>query len=149
MPDVIAARLGHEAQSSAAMSDDGGRIERDDAKALSREILLGLWKIHILHHAARRPVYGQWIHEELREHGYDISPGTLYPMLRRLENLGWLAGLREQRGLKARKRYRLTAVGGHILEQVRGHVAELKRELGPTPDRKGRQRSGAWHYRCI
>lgn len=99
------------------------------AKALSREILLSFWKCHILHHASERAVYGQWILEELREHGYDISPGTLYPMLRRLEKLGWLAGRKEGEGLKARKHYRLTRAGTEILEHIRGHVSELKGEL--------------------
>ncbi len=47
-----------------------------DAKLLTREILLGFWKVHILHHAAERPIIGQWVLTELRHHGYDISPGT-------------------------------------------------------------------------
>jgi DNA-binding PadR family transcriptional regulator len=61
-----------------------------DAKLLTREILLGFWKVHILHHAAEHPVIGQWVLTELRRHGYDISPGTLYPLLKRLERNGWL-----------------------------------------------------------
>ena len=28
--------------------------------------------------------------QALREHGYDISPGTLYPLLKRMERNGWL-----------------------------------------------------------
>ncbi len=42
-----------------------------------REILLAFWKIHILHHAAERGVYGQWMLEELQHHGYRLSPGTV------------------------------------------------------------------------
>lgn len=103
--------------------------KRTAAKAFGREILLSFWKCHILHHASERPVYGQWILEELREHGYDISPGTLYPMLRRLEQLGWLSGRRESEGLKARKVYRLTRAGAEILEKIRVHTRELRGEL--------------------
>ncbi len=56
-----------------------------------REFLLAFWKIHILYHAAdRRGVYGQWMLEELRHHGYRLSPGTLYPMLARMARRGWL-----------------------------------------------------------
>jgi PadR family transcriptional regulator len=36
-------------------------------KAVAREILLGLWKVHILHHAAEQPVVGLWMLRELRE----------------------------------------------------------------------------------
>ena len=32
-----------------------------DAKLLTREILLGFWKVHILHHAAEHPIIGQWV----------------------------------------------------------------------------------------
>ena len=35
-------------------------------KEVEREILLGFWKVHILHHAGEEPVYGQWILEELQ-----------------------------------------------------------------------------------
>ena len=40
----------------------------NDPKALRREILLGPWKIHILHHAEDSPLVGQWMLRELRRH---------------------------------------------------------------------------------
>jgi hypothetical protein len=61
-------------------------------KELEREILLGFWKVHILHHAGEELLHGQWMLTELRRHGYEISPGTLYPLLKRLERFGWLKG---------------------------------------------------------
>ena len=39
-----------------------------------RDFFLGFIKIHILHHAAEDGVYGVAIMEELRRHGYDVSP---------------------------------------------------------------------------
>jgi len=57
---------------------------------VNREILLSFWKVHILHHAEKQAVYGQWMLDELRRHGYKLSPGTLYPMLERMEEYGWL-----------------------------------------------------------
>ena len=60
------------------------------ADPIDREIRLALWKIHILHHARHRPVYGRWMLEELAEHGHPLSPGTLYPILARMEANGWL-----------------------------------------------------------
>jgi len=57
---------------------------------VDREILLNFWKAHILHHAGEQPVHGQWIATELRRHGHEINPGTLYPLLGRLARRGWL-----------------------------------------------------------
>lgn len=61
-----------------------------DSKLLTREVLLAFWKVHLLHHAEEGRIFGQWILTELRRHGYDISPGTLYPLLNRMERNGWL-----------------------------------------------------------
>jgi len=81
-------------------------------KEAEREILLSFWKAHILHHAGEKPIHGQRIRKELRRHGYEISPGTLYPLRDRMEQHGWLrsrSGL--QGGPRARKDYRLTPKG--------------------------------------
>lgn len=99
-------------------------------KELNREILLSFWKVHILHHAAEEPVCGQWMLTELRHHGYDISPGTLYPLLQRMERLGWLKGRSDPRaGKRARKDYRLTSEGSRVLGTVRKRLRELHREI--------------------
>ncbi|MGH7953366.1 MAG: PadR family transcriptional regulator [Limisphaerales bacterium] len=99
-------------------------------KAVSREILLGFWKAHILHHAGEEPLHGQWMLTELRRHGYDISPGTLYPLLQRIARLGWLKMRTDPCGSKrARRDYVLTAEGRAVLAVVREQVRELHREL--------------------
>jgi DNA-binding PadR family transcriptional regulator len=101
-----------------------------DAKLLTREILLGFWKVHILHHAAEHPIIGQWVLNELRRHGYDISPGTLYPLLKRLERNGWLkseAAVGE--GKRRRRYYHLTKRGAAVLEVLRETVVELHHEV--------------------
>jgi DNA-binding PadR family transcriptional regulator len=98
--------------------------------AVQREFFIAFWKVHILHHAAERPVWGQWMLEELREHGFNLSPGTLYPILERMEERGWLrAKPNPDAGPKDRKEYRLTPVGAKVLAQVREQVDELNREL--------------------
>jgi DNA-binding PadR family transcriptional regulator len=108
--------------------------------SLDREILLAFWKIHILHHAAERSVYGQWIAQELREHGYEISPGTLYPLLDRMERSGWLTSRQSVAGNpRSRRDYRLTPAGRRILERLRAQVSELYREVArPSRGRKRR-----------
>ncbi len=99
-------------------------------KEISREILLSFWKVHILHHAGKEPLHGQWMLNELRRHGYDISPGTLYPLLRRMESLGWLAGTSDpDGGLRARRDYRLTDEGRKVLAVVQEQIREMYREV--------------------
>ncbi len=103
-------------------------MNADDIKAVQREILLSFWKAHILHHASEGPVVGQWMLRELRRHGYDVSPGTIYPLLARLEERGWLKCRTDPRGgLRARKEYSLTREGRQVLALLRNHVKELYR----------------------
>jgi DNA-binding PadR family transcriptional regulator len=97
---------------------------------LVREVLLSFWKLHILHHAAEGTVYGQWMIGELRRHGYDISPGTLYPLLRRMETHGWLKPVNKRAAnAHSRKEYRLTKLGVQALDLLREQLQELRREL--------------------
>jgi DNA-binding PadR family transcriptional regulator len=97
---------------------------------VNREILLSFWKVHILHHAGEEPIHGQWILTELRRHGYEISPGTLYPLLNRMERLGWLRCKSDpEGGRRARKDYRLTKEGQKILELIKTQIKELHREV--------------------
>jgi DNA-binding PadR family transcriptional regulator len=98
--------------------------------AVDREILLSFWKVHILHHAGKEPVVGQWIIQELRSHGYDVSPGTLYPLLARMEHRGWLRCKVDPRGgPRARKEYVLTRKGREVLAFLRLQIEELHREV--------------------
>src|SRR5580765_3467614 len=99
-------------------------------KELEREILLSFWKVHILHHAGEGPLHGQWMISELREHGYEISAGTLYPLLHRMERLGWLKSQRDtDKGKRARRDYRLTQEGRNVLAVLREQVEELHHEV--------------------
>jgi DNA-binding PadR family transcriptional regulator len=101
-----------------------------------REFRLAFCKLHVLHHANKGPVYGLWMLQELAEHGHFLSPGTVYPMLARMEKNGWLRS-RSQGGPKERKNYRITPAGRRLLKQLRGEVGELYRELvlGEEPER--------------
>src|SRR5215471_15516503 len=97
---------------------------------VNREILLSFWKVHILHHASEEPIHGQWILMELRRHGYELSPGTLYPLLNRMERLGWLKGKSDPGGgRRARKDYSLTPEGRKVLKVIREQLKELHREV--------------------
>ena len=54
------------------------------------EILSGLIRLHVLYHASREGLFGLGMIHELRNHGYKIGPGTLYPLLHRMEEKGYL-----------------------------------------------------------
>lgn len=98
---------------------------------LVREFLLGFWKIHILHHAeSERGVYGQWMLEELREHGYYLSAGTLYPVLARMARRGWLKAVETRRVREARV-YHITPEGAEVLARLRVSLRELQEEVAP------------------
>ncbi|GAA1580509.1 PadR family transcriptional regulator [Kribbella sancticallisti] len=94
-----------------------------------REFQRGAVRLHILHHAAEGEVHGAWMTEELAGHGYQISPGTLYPTLHRLEADGLLVS--EQRIVDGRMRrvYRATKAGRKALAEDRRALAELAREV--------------------
>jgi DNA-binding PadR family transcriptional regulator len=110
-----------------------------------REIRLGIWKIHILHHAASRAIWGLWLLDELAAHGHRLSPGTLYPALARMEANGWLRRQRAGEHPRARQLYRITAPGRVLLRALGREVTALYREIvlgepaAPTPSaRKSR-----------
>ena len=109
-----------------------------------REFLLAFWKIHILHHAEEHGVYGQWMLEELHHHGYKLSPGTLYPMLARMAERGWLRATEPRRSKGARV-YRLTPRGHEVLDQIRRALDELYREVGAQPSATRRRRARRPH----
>jgi PadR family transcriptional regulator PadR len=97
---------------------------------VNREILLGFWKLHILHHASTKAVHGQRILTELRRHGHEISSGTLYPLLSRMERLGWLKGKAVPRGgPRARGIIVSRPKGGEVPELLREPIRELYEEV--------------------
>jgi DNA-binding PadR family transcriptional regulator len=94
-----------------------------------RDFFLGFIRIHILHHAAEGPVYGQALMEELGRHGYRLSPGTLYPLLRDLEQSGYLARHNRTVGGRVRKYYTITRRGRTALRHAKQQIAELVTEV--------------------
>ncbi len=89
----------------------------------------GLMRLHVLHHAAQEPVFGLGIIEELRHHGYALSPGTLYPMLHGMERKGYLSSRQEQAGRRQRRIYEITPLGQQALADAKLKVRELFGEL--------------------
>ena len=94
-----------------------------------KDFFLGFIKIHILYHAAEEPIYGVEIQKELGRHGYQLSPGTLYPTLHRLEKDGYLE--RQSRVVvgKVRNYYAITEKGRRALSEARDKIRELVDEV--------------------
>lgn len=57
---------------------------------------------HVLHYPVEEPVYGVWIVEELRRHGYGPSPGALHPWLHGPERKSYLASRPHRTGQQER-----------------------------------------------
>ena len=94
-----------------------------------KDLYSGLIRLHILYHAAREPIFGLGIIEELARHGYKLSPGTLYPLLHGLENKGYLRSSHKRGERRARRLYRATPAGRKALEAAKIKVRELVGEL--------------------
>ena len=94
-----------------------------------RKLFLGFIQIHILHHAKKEPIFGSFMIEELKSHGYDISPGTLYPIFHNLEKTGNLTVESQNYEGKVRKYYSITEKGKETLLEAKKKIKELTGEL--------------------
>lgn len=96
---------------------------------ITRHFFNGFIRLHILYHAAKEPVYGAEITEELVRHGYRLSQGTLYPTLHLLEELGYLRSRARLVDGRRRKYYRATPAGRRVLTEARLRLVELVAEV--------------------
>lgn len=99
-----------------------------------RDLLSGFIRLHILHHASEHEIYGQWMIDELAEHGYKLSPGTLYPMLHAMERRGYLTSREEPASRSLRRLYSSTELGREALAIGRAKLRELFDEVGEPND---------------
>ena len=97
-----------------------------------RELFLGFIRVHVLFHAAEAPVFGVALMAELGRHGYQIGPGTLYPILHGLARDGYLRQESEVVNGKVRKYYRITPAGRRILARAQTQLHELVEEVLPV-----------------
>lgn len=88
-----------------------------------------------------RPLHGYAIIEALQERSggvLNVPTGTVYPALRRLERLGYLASEWATVGGRRRRTYRLTAAGREALAGERSawqtFTTAIGSVLAPAPD---------------
>ena len=99
------------------------------SQKILRNAFIGFMRIHLLHHAAKEPIYGLEMIEELSRHGFAIGPGTLYPLLHSLERAGLLRSAVKLVAGKNRKYYRTTRSGDALLVKLRAQAVELVQEI--------------------
>jgi len=98
-------------------------------KKIMRDVTLAFVRVHVLHHAAKERIFGLEMIEELKRHGYELSAGTLYPLLHTLEADAVLVSTQEVVEGKVRRYYRTTKAGDALLVQVRAKIGELIDEV--------------------
>jgi DNA-binding PadR family transcriptional regulator len=105
-----------------------------------RHLFLGFIRLHILYHADKESICGTELMEELGRHGYDVGPGTIYPVLNQMETAGLLTSTTDVIGGKRRKNLRATAAGRKLLREARSKLRELAAEV--LDDKDARRSKG-------
>jgi DNA-binding PadR family transcriptional regulator len=97
------------------MSTDNALEEQLEKLTLElRRGILVLATLSQLHEAR----YGYALIQELGVRGLEIDQGTLYPLLRRLEEQGLLVSEWDTEGSRPRRYYRLSPLGAHLLKRL-------------------------------
>ncbi len=114
-----------------AREEGGGNVRPIDTK-LETELRRGIFQIAVLS-LLKEPRYGYQIGQVLAENGLAVEEGTLYPLLRRMEEQGLLESWWLTEQARPRKYYRTTADGVESLDllvETWGRVdASLRRIL--------------------
>lgn len=96
---------------------------------IMKKIYLGFLNIHILYHASKAPIYGVWMITELKEHGYQVGPSHIYPLLKSLTQDGLLSMSEKLNHGKIRKYYTITPAGLLVLQDLKQRAIELSKEV--------------------
>jgi DNA-binding PadR family transcriptional regulator len=94
-----------------------------------KKIYLAFLNIHILYHASIKAIYGIWIIDELKHHGYKVGPSHIYPLLKEMTLEGLIVmDERNEKG-RIRKYYTITDKGIILLSELKSKVLELSNEV--------------------
>jgi DNA-binding PadR family transcriptional regulator len=83
------------------------------------------------------PQYGYSLVSILKDKGFDIDAGTLYPLLRRLEKQQLLESSWDTNEARPRKYYLLSPLGKEVYEQLCVEWRSMVTGLEGLIDRKG------------
>lgn len=85
-------------------------ISSDVEERLAIELRRGVISLAVLS-ALQNPTYGYSLQQALVDRGFEVEQGTLYPLLRRLDEQGLLESLWNVDESRPRKYYRLSEKG--------------------------------------
>jgi DNA-binding PadR family transcriptional regulator len=94
---------------------------------VDREFIRGFTKLYALWRGSRKDAYGMAILKEMRDAGFELSPGTVYPTLAKLNREGDITWRRQIIAGRVRKTYRLTPKGRKELQEVKQRLRALVR----------------------
>lgn len=104
-----------------------GLLQDDKLTLELRRGVLTLAVLGVLRHGEG---YGYSLQQRLTGRGLDIEQGTLYPLLRRLDEQGLLASDWNVEGSRPRKYYRLSAEGRRVLARLTNEWRDLIEVVG-------------------
>ncbi|MEM2780909.1 MAG: PadR family transcriptional regulator, partial [Candidatus Bathyarchaeia archaeon] len=92
-------------------------MEENLKKEIVQHITKNLLDIQILRIINKQPTWGYQIKKQIEAtSGLKIRHGTLYPLLRKLENKGLITSQKQQQGKRTRKIYTTTEKGKTYVE---------------------------------
>ncbi len=109
---------------------DGNTINIANSKAQLRKGVLELCILAIIH---EQPVYPSDIIKRLKESELIVVEGTLYPLLNRLKDAGYLEySWQESRSGPPRKYYQITETGRQVYQELFDSWNELVKSVNQT-----------------
>jgi len=97
--------------------------------SLRLELRRGCLTLAVLAHL-KTEHYGYTLRKALVDQGLDIDEGTLYPLLRRLEDQGLLVSEWREQNKRNKRFYRLSREGRRTLEQLLDEWRRINASLG-------------------
>ena len=116
----------------------GRSVERTTPKDvfLSEVKTRDVFPLLILHLVRERPGYGNSIMAQIREisaGAMSVSPNTVYPLLRRLEEKGYVKGEWERPETRSRRFYAITPRGEQRYQEIKarfeGHLLRIREAI--------------------
>jgi PadR family transcriptional regulator, regulatory protein PadR len=111
----------------------GGAEPSAAPSATPHDVFLGevksrtVFPLLILHLVREKPQYGNSLIAQIRELSggvMSVSPNTVYPLLRRLEEKGYVVGEWERPETKSRRFYRITPGGEEKYAEIKANMEE-------------------------
>lgn len=98
-------------------------------KQIKQSFWQGILRLYLLHLAGRGPIYGGEVKKQLQDFGYDISPGSLYPLLHALEEATLFQSRLEILQGRARRYYEITLQGRACLATLRQELTGVLQDV--------------------